>query len=76
MTVREVKNFENDFLEDSFELENFKKKTVEQKRENFWKRNSGRFTVISTLAMIGMFVVAYLVYIGIADLITNFNIMR
>jgi len=75
-TVREVRNFGNGFPEDNFELESFKKKTVDQKREKFWKLNSGRFTVISTIAMIGMFVIAYFVYIGIADFITNFNIMR
>ena len=66
----------NGFLEDYFDLESYKKKTIMQKREIFWKRNSGRFTVISTAAMLGMFGVAYFAYAVLADLLTYYTLMR
>lgn len=67
---------ENNFPEDNFELESYKKNVIIQKREKFWKRNSGRFTVISTAAMLIMFAIAYFIYAVLADLLTNYTFMR
>jgi len=74
--VGELQSNENNFPEDNFELESCKKSTIAQKRERFWKRNSDRFTVISTIAMFIMFGLAYLVYVVLADLFTNYTFMR
>jgi len=74
--VEELQSNENNFPEDNFELESYKKNVIIQKREKFWKRNSGRFTVISTAAMLIMFAIAYFIYAVLADLLTNYTFMR
>ena len=74
--VEELQKNESNFPEDNFELEKLNKNTIVQKQERFWKRNSGRFTVISTLAMLIMFAIAYFIYVMLDYLLTNYTFMR
>jgi len=74
---KESQGQHNHFPEDDFDLEGYKKKVLTQKRERFWKRNSRRFSIISTLCMIALFVMAYFAYFFLADFIAaNFTFLR
>ena len=57
------------FPEASFDLDDFKKNVLTQKRERFWKRKTKLFYLLSTLSMIAMFVLAYYIFHFLSDLI-------
>jgi hypothetical protein len=60
----------------SFDLNGFKKVVLTQKRENFWRRNARLFSVLSTLIMLVLFVVAFYVYTYAAHLIASLPFVR
>ena len=59
----------DDFPETNFDLDDFKKNVLTQKRERFWKRNTKLFYFLSTLSMIVLFILAYYIFHFISDLI-------
>ena len=64
------------FPEASFDLDNYKKNVITQKRERFWKRNTKLFYFLSTLSMIALFVIAYFVFHFISDWILSNTFLR
>jgi len=63
------------FPEDGFDLNEFRRKAIAHKRENFWKRKAWQFSLISTLSMLILFGTAYFLYGSIASFLADiFNL--
>ena len=57
---------------DHFDLEEFRRNTLAQKRENFWRRKGWQLSLISTVSMIVLFGIAYFLYLFLASVLADF----
>jgi Mg2+ and Co2+ transporter CorA len=62
--------------ESSFDLYGYKKVVLNQKRENFWRRNARLFSVLSTLIMIVLFVFGFYFLTYAAHFIASLPFVR
>jgi hypothetical protein len=62
--------------ESSFDLHDFKREALHQKRENFWRRNARLFSVLSTMIMIVLYVFAFYFYTHAANFIASLPFVR
>ena len=64
------------FIEDDFDLDEYKKKILIQKKVLFWERNRKNLSIISVISTIVLFFLGYFLFNFIIYLISTYTLMR